>query len=402
MTPFVELACLKCINSRILPGCAAEWRPEFLTVVSRVIPGIPRRCVFNKYYLFCDESGNSGSNYNDLEQPAHVLAGWLVRDCDRDNLIVAVDGVRRRNPQAHELKGKKLLDSPRGRETARLTIEVALEAGGLPIFVVAEKRYCIAAKVVETFLDPVHNFGAYWLSTAANLDRQSLADFFYGAPDALLHEFAKAYKSPTLDAFDRSIRAFADYATATGRIDVSTSLLAQISDLEDLVRVESADGEPLKRNRIIGLNVTVFWTLLVLANGVVRPTGDAVVDVVHDEAYEYEAAFRTVFDGFRVGTERIQPSFLQDGTAMPAFIECMEHFRLGKSTTETEVQAADVLSSSLRWFANQATFGKRQDYDVALARATLWPLLPFGRIEHAKAIASAKWAGDLLRPLLDE
>jgi hypothetical protein len=332
----------------------------------------------------------------------HVLAGWLIPSEQRTDFATAIMRAKQRNPQALELKGKDLLKTPRGRKTARIVIHEALSAGGLPIFVIAEKRYCIAAKVVETFLDPFHNPGAYWLPTGANIDRQSIADVFYGSPDDLIHEFAAAYREPSRESFERVIRSFAEYANQMGRIDLSSSLLAQIDSLDDLVSTELADGPPLKRNKLTGLNVTVFLSLMVLANGVVRHCDDTLIDVVHDEAFEFEEAFRMVFEGWRRGNETVLPFVLQDGSVAPSFIECMDHFRLGKSVCEPEIQAADVLSSSLRWLAERVSLGKEDEYDKELAALALVPLLPGAPLIHAKAIGSTNWVRKLLRPLFDD
>ncbi len=57
-----------------------------------------------------------------------------------------------------------------------------LSLGVVPAFVVADKRFCAAAKRVETFLDPEHNPGADWLETGNNVLRPKVAARFAEYP----------------------------------------------------------------------------------------------------------------------------------------------------------------------------------------------------------------------------
>lgn len=335
----------------------------------------------------------------DPQQPAHVLAGWLVPADQRAAYAAAIVEAKLRNPQASEFKGKNLLPTPRGRETARRIISGALDVGALPVFVIVEKRYCVAAKMVETFLDPFHNDGAYWLPTGADIERQAIANVFYESPSVLLHDFANAYRDPNTESFARNIRALADYSNSIGRIDLSSSLLAQLDDLDRLVEAERAEIGTIKRNKWIAVNTFTFLSFIVLASNVIRLETDAEVEVVHDKTDEFEEAFKILFDGWRwrEGLE-ILPSVLQSGTVMPPLVDQLTRFRIGEPKQEPEIQAADVLSSTLRWLAEGASIGREGQFDKELFRLTLWPLLPGSPVQHASLIASDDWTRRLLRP----
>jgi hypothetical protein len=138
---------------------------------------------------------------------------------------------------------------------------------------------------------------------------------------------------------------------------------------------------------------------MVLASNLIRLQTDAEVEVVHDKTDEFEEAFKILFDGWRwkEGIE-ILPSVLQSGTVMPPLVDPLTRFRIGEPKQEPEIQAADVLSSTLRWLAESASARKSDQFDRKLFDLTFWPLLPGELIQHASLIASDDWTRRLLRP----
>ncbi|MCP3167058.1 DUF3800 domain-containing protein [Myxococcus qinghaiensis] len=103
---------------------------------------------------FLDESGNTGANYLDPQQPVHVLAGWLVREPNMVGFARVVEKVREAM-EMPELKGGRMLTTTKGRRQMLHLLKEA-RSFALPIFSIWEKRFCAALRVVETFLDPKH------------------------------------------------------------------------------------------------------------------------------------------------------------------------------------------------------------------------------------------------------
>ena len=56
-----------------------------------------------------------------------------------------------------EIKGARLIKCLEGQRAVLVLFRELGALGCLPQFVLAEKRYCVAAKIVETFLDPYYN-----------------------------------------------------------------------------------------------------------------------------------------------------------------------------------------------------------------------------------------------------
>ena len=74
--------------------------------------------------------------------------------------------------------------------------------GCVPVYVVAEKRYCVAAKIVETFLDPPFNPLLKTPFISDTISKQEIANTLYdGLPEDVLNGFAAAYRRPSVESF---------------------------------------------------------------------------------------------------------------------------------------------------------------------------------------------------------
>lgn len=134
--------------------------------------------------VYCDESGNTGSNFLDPQQPIYVLAGWWVDpnvEKNANDAVIRYLGSVPGSPR--ELHGAQLLRQSKGQSS---TLQLFRELGALgcvPIFVLAEKRYCIAGKIIETFLDPYYNH-LLCEEFAADVDmKQDIADTICELPE---------------------------------------------------------------------------------------------------------------------------------------------------------------------------------------------------------------------------
>jgi hypothetical protein len=68
-----------------------------------------------EYKAYCDESGNTGARFYDLEQPVYVLASWLVPAEVIPMAEAAINQLRQNYyPDSSELHGTRLLSSARG------------------------------------------------------------------------------------------------------------------------------------------------------------------------------------------------------------------------------------------------------------------------------------------------
>jgi hypothetical protein len=111
----------------------------------------------NGFDVYLDESGNTGPDFLQPDQPVYVVAGWMV---PRSSTTAARGVIATAAPlqaQQLELKGKNLVTRARGRTIAANVVIGLLSLRCLPVFSLFEKSYAAAGKIVSTFIDPPYN-----------------------------------------------------------------------------------------------------------------------------------------------------------------------------------------------------------------------------------------------------
>lgn len=109
--------------------------------------------------LFCDESGNTGPDWANADQPIFVHGGWLVPDDAGISLFH--DGIARLkhdyNLKSLELKTSRILKRQNSSAILRDFFRLGMDLAAIPLFLAADKAYLLGAKVVETYFDPQYN-----------------------------------------------------------------------------------------------------------------------------------------------------------------------------------------------------------------------------------------------------
>ena len=106
--------------------------------------------------LYCDESGTTGTNWTDSDQPFLVYGGWLIL---KENERKVYEGVKDifKTYKGDELKSARFLKMGKSTEYFKRLFDFMLKHECFPIFTVTNKLFLTAAKLVETFFDPAYN-----------------------------------------------------------------------------------------------------------------------------------------------------------------------------------------------------------------------------------------------------
>ncbi len=146
--------------------------------------------------LFLDESGNTGTNWFDQNQPYFVYGGWLFCDDQCQKAIDKIDEIFSFSA-AKELKSKYILEKKRNSffEMMKYLID---DLKAIPMFVIADKKYMIAAKIVETFFDCNYNPYVNGYLTKPTPLKKALADYIF-EDESLMSLFAGAMKNCKID-----------------------------------------------------------------------------------------------------------------------------------------------------------------------------------------------------------
>lgn len=310
-------------------------------------------------HVYCDESGNSGPNLLDASQPVYVLGGWVV---PRQFVPRAEDAVRnladRVGLTGREIHGTRILRSPRGQREFTDFIRAMGKAGGAPVFNITEKRYWIAGKVVETYLDSFYNKRVPWEFYNDILAKQELAGEISQFHDEPLREFAAAYRAQDANRLERSALRFATLFELTGKPQLASWFRSSIDNLDDIARAERATNESLPARALGTVNVPVLASFLSLLESLSRYYGIEPVHIFHDESQEFVAGYKWAFNLYKGAKSNVE-LHLPNGRMIVFTFQCVDSITMVKSEECLLVQAADLLVSALGRYARHIVHGER-------------------------------------------
>jgi hypothetical protein len=99
--------------------------------------------------LFCDESGFTGQDLLNQDQPYFSYSSVLIDPLEADEIVAQV---KADFPLGKELKGSRMLSNSPGRKAAAFIFDKLAHRS---ITVVADKRFALAGKLYEYIFDPV-------------------------------------------------------------------------------------------------------------------------------------------------------------------------------------------------------------------------------------------------------
>lgn len=144
---------------------------------------------------YCDESGNTGTNWIDKEQSFFVYGGWLIPDKSKDAVLSGLSEIFAKYPGS-EIKAKRFFKMGKANEYFKRLFGLMLHTPAFPIFTITDKSYIVAPKIIETFFDPAYNKSLrYEISWDISLKKQ-LSEVI--RESTVIFDFAKLIRSGTL------------------------------------------------------------------------------------------------------------------------------------------------------------------------------------------------------------
>lgn len=326
--------------------------------------------------VYCDESGNDGPNYLNKDSPFYVLAGWVVPDDSIVEASVAVEHIRQIDFQkgTTELKYRLFERNDRKRKKLVQLIERFGKLRLTPVYLLAEKRYCVAAKIVETFLDPWYNnlakSGITW-----NIDvKQEIANTLYEhLPDSTLERFARAYRAPTQKDL---VQSLADVEADCRRYvnpELAKFFHGSHASLNEIAVAEiEANATWGKGGGTLNLPCLIAFIMMIEQMG--RSGLFATKKIVHDEVSAYEDTYQAAFlhcksrDDFWL---TLPGARLGQGSVLT-----IDSFETQRSVEQPLIQAADVLSGAINSLCINLIRGNElTPHELEVSRYILTPML---------------------------
>ena len=154
--------------------------------------------------LFCDESGFTGQDLLNPDQPYFSYSSVLIDPMEADEIVAQV---KTDYPLGKELKGSRMLRNSPGRKAAEFIFDKVVERS---ITVVADKQYALAGKLYEYIFDPVvdGNSALYNVGFHKCLTNLLYSQFTSRNPSAieLLSSFQNAVRAQDLSGLVESIK----------------------------------------------------------------------------------------------------------------------------------------------------------------------------------------------------
>lgn len=305
--------------------------------------------MLNRSTFYCDESGNTGFNLSNNEQPFYVTGGVLVPRAAHPHLAGTL--ALTRPASGGERKATELLKKPEGRQAMCSMLDRAFGLGCHPFFLISEKRFNIAQKVVDVLFDPAHNEVAAWLKLADDLARDRIENQFFLLGKEL-DGFLDAYRDPSVEGWKEAITTLQLACRERGwsQLDVTLGGALKNSDLiferEHQAGLDLVGGGLSYHYHFASIQVPMFLHVVRLVDGVLEDAG-ARGTVCHDETPKFERAFQTAFNWIKGTTG--ESAQWTSGVCRRLGITQLDSLVFANSETSEGLQLSDMLVGLVRW-----------------------------------------------------
>lgn len=302
-----------------------------------------RRYPEQRVTFYCDESGNTGVNWGDPDQPVFVHGGWMIPSIHQGNLLAALPVLRERHRlKAAELKWQQLAKRGNGSAVFRDIFETMLANAAVPFFHVMDKDYLLATKAVETFFDPAYNHFFHMGFTSAFDVKKDLAESFMLAPEPLA-EFAGMLREGVEPEPARIVNLASQLADFL-EVNRATALAETLRHFtpEEVQDIASEFGADVWMRTTLGHSM---FALMQRLEQFLRPRG-VHLEIVHDEILRFDALLGLVRGMFReTDSNDVQ---VINGEIRFYSMPTVDSMRLGDSKDEPFIQLADLLAGFVR------------------------------------------------------
>lgn len=289
------------------------------------------------------------------------------------DVAAEIELCRQKNAQqSTEIKASRLIKTKGGKQAIIDLITALGKLGCVPLFHILEKRYCIAGKIVETFLDPMYNTKVANAFIPDSTSKREIANNLYNIlPADILNNFALVYRNPSLEEFEKSLHEIVAYLKSHSCIELANLIEGSLPQLKEIVEVECA--EPVIGNMQDSINFPGLSGMLMMIEALGRFNLFELVKLVHDEIHAYQDGFQKAFDLLKNAQEGVFT--FPNGSVLLFPLQCIPKLEFTASHDNSLIQAADILASSINYLAKCAVQSKSAtDLDIELS-SLLFPAL---------------------------
>lgn len=218
-----------------------------------------------KASIYCDESGNTGSNLMPKTDLFFVYA-WVLLKKDQEDLLIhqlhhlfSEEGL----PVSYELSSVKLWQSARGRARWVRVLELAYEAGAYIYLSIVEKRFELCVRVASTYLDSDHNPSVDASLLTVEFRRSFHNAIYTSISTSLLTRFLQASHSDDVPELKRIGLIIGRQLSLHPDARVANAASVMLAGIDDIYRFgKHLDGAP-KNIHLSNSQATAFLPSLI-------------------------------------------------------------------------------------------------------------------------------------------
>lgn len=323
------------------------------------------------YYI--DESGNTGTNWLDEKQPFFIYGGWLLNDAQYDMCTKYIKSLFI-GKQTKELKAVNFFKYDKDfRKYANIFLKLINEYHAIPIFAIVEKRFMIAAKIVETFYDPAYNPNVNNFFTFPGQWKVDLAEKILKYSD-VIEAFADiiSYKNNTTIQMKNVSNLLIDNLERDGQKNYALLLKdLKYCNFDEMVNEFDEMTQNGARKKWISLTPTSLIELLKNVELYAR-VKNYEISVVHDELSNYGEMFQWISD-IHLKQYKGEPEIF-DNRVMLVGYPHIKDIKQRKSNNDIMIQMADLLCGFIH-----STIGYQynETYNCSKYTSSIWEYLVF-------------------------
>ncbi len=312
------------------------------------------------YYI--DESGNTGTDWLNSDQPYFIYGGWLISQNKKHEVETFLQSVLN-SQQGNELKSKNIFRRKNGFSVFNKIFTEMIDFGAVPFFGLTEKRFMIAAKIVETFFDCEYNpYVNAYLTYPIELKR-ALASCIAEDQEIIIR-FSSLIKCGTISTDDMAIinSDLINCFKRHNQMEVVKSLI-NLNNNNFISMID--EFESITNNGTTKCRMTLTGTMLIELFKNIQFfafKSGMQVNVYHDKLRGYDQEFSDLCEIFlKSGTP-----ILLDNEYRPwlSNFPSIESFTTLDSKNEIIIQAADLLCGYISNIAKQIDNNISLDKDI--------------------------------------
>lgn len=287
--------------------------------------------------VYCDESGFTGENLLQEEQPYFVYSAVAIDEDEAEEIVK--ETIERHRIKATELKAGQLLKRPRGRQAMMDVVGRIVPNSSVAVF---HKRYSLAGKMFEYLIEPAissgsslfydigfHKFVANGLYMGLHLENMSIEDVFA--------EFQEMMRTGDVERLNPIIAGLSQDDISSFFGQVGTIVACNQRLLHPEITTSGTEHGPPRY--LLELTMTALMSLLATHSG----AGMEPLKVVCDSSKPLLAQAQ-VFDGFVGRDDYHEMNF--DGRVNQVTFSLAEKIEFADSTKSAGLQLADVVAGA--------------------------------------------------------